>query len=230
MEDDIFQLDSLDADYFPWLKEKSKLIITLLEGEKILDVGCGNGNLIKLLSLTNKELVGSDFSETYLKKAKIKNPKITFFKGDLTDQSFWKKYENSFDTVICSEVIEHLKNDQNALEIIFSILKSNGTLIVTVPALNFLYSNFDKQIGHYRRYSKSTLSQIVKKSGFKIEKIRYWNFLGMFGWLFLFKFLKKDIRSVSNSFLSSTLGNWLKLEAKISMPLGQTIILKARKL
>ncbi len=229
MDEDLYQLDSLDTDYFPWLKEKSKILIQLVEGKKILEVGCGNGNLIKLFSQANKDLSGSDFSEDYLKKAKIKNPGIIFFRGDLTDQNFWKQYENSFDTVICSEVLEHLEHDKTALDIIFSILKPNGVVVITVPALAFLYSNFDTKVGHYRRYSKTSLTKIVKKSGFTVETSRYWNFLGMFGWFFLFKILKKDIKSVSNSFFSNVLGNWLKIESRISFPLGQTLVLKARK-
>lgn len=229
MNDDLYQLDLLDTNYFPWLKEKSKILIQLLEGKKILEVGCGNGNLLRLIPQTNKELFGSDFSEDYLKKAKAKNPKIKFFKGDLTDQTFWTQYNNSFDTVICSEVIEHLEKDTTALDIIFSILKPDGVLIITVPAFNFLYSDFDKKVGHYRRYSKTSLTKIAKDSGFKIEKIRYWNFLGMFGWFFLFKLLKKDIKAVSNSFFSTILSYWIKIESKISLPVGQTVILKARK-
>jgi len=51
----------------------------------------------------------------------------------------------------------------------------------------------------------------------------------MFGWFFLFKLLKKDIKAVSNSFFSTILSYWIKIESKISLPVGQTVILKARK-
>ena len=226
----MYHLDTLEKDYLPVLQEKCSLLIKMLEGKKILEVGCGTGNLLHLLSTNDFELSGTDYSNDYLIKARKKNPDIAFFQGDLTDIKSWEIYRNSYDSIICSEVLEHIKDDLTALRIILSLLKPNGVLIITVPALNSLYSKFDKNVGHYRRYSMKSVCNIVNQAGFVIEKTRYWNFLGMFGWLFLFRLLKQDIKKTSHQILGSILGNWLKLESKIIFPLGQTIVIKARKL
>lgn len=229
MDDDLYQLDILEKDYLPILQEKCNLLLKMLTGRKILEIGCGTGNLINLLSSKKFEFTGSDYSNDYLIYAKQKNPHIDFFQGDLTEPKSWKQYKNLFDSVICSEVLEHIEDDLTALKIAYSILKPDGTLIITVPAMNFLYSEFDKKIGHYRRYSKKSILKVVNEAGFVIKKARYWNFLGMFGWFFLFRLLKQDIKKTSNPMLGTILGNWLKIESKITFPIGQTIIIHAKK-
>lgn len=226
---DLYQLDILETDYLPVLKEKCKLFLKMLKGRKILEVGCGTGNLIKLLSSNNFELSGTDYSNDYIINAKKKNPNVDFFQGDLTDPAFWKKHESVYDSVICSEVLEHIEDDLTALRIVHSILKSDGTLIITVPAVGLLYSEFDKKIGHHRRYSMESASDVISQAGFIIEKARYWNFLGMFGWFILFRLLKQDIKKTSSPILGKILGSWLKIESKVAFPIGQTIMIHARK-
>lgn len=228
-DDDLFALDTLERDYLPVLERKCNIFNQMLEGKKILEVGCGTGNLLKLLTSTERELSGTDYSVEYLDKAKKKNPEMEFFQGDLTNINSWQHRKNSYDAVVCSEVLEHLKDESIALKIISSVLKPNGVLIVTVPALQILYSDLDKKIGHYRRYTIEEIVQIVSSAGFKVEKKRYWNFLGMFGWFLLFRVLKKSVKNTSSPILGTILGKWLGLESKIKFPLGQTIIIKARK-
>ena len=132
--------------------------------------------------------------------------------------------------MLCSEVLEHIEDDGLALTILNSLLKTNGTLVVTVPAFPLLLSKFDIKEGHVRRYTKNSISEIVTNAGFMIEEIRFWNVFGFFGWLLFFKILNRGFEESTNSFLSSLMGNFLKIESKIKFPFGQTIILKARKL
>ena len=228
--DDLYDLELLEQDYFPVLKKKSNLISSYLEGKKIIDIGCGNGNLLNFLKNKNLELFGTDYSKNYLIKARKKIPRCEFFQADLLNEKFWKNHSNQYDSIICSEVLEHLDDDLTALKNIHIILRKNGVLIITVPALMSLYSEFDKKIGHYRRYSINKISKTLQIAGFKIEKIHYWNFFGMFGWFILFKILKLNIKKTSSPILGKILGNLLSLESKINFPIGQTIIIKARKL
>ncbi len=224
------ELEILGTSFSTWLEEKTRLIASMLYGKKVLEVGCGTGNLIQFLSNMGFEITGSDHSNVYLSKAKEKNPDVKFFKADLLDKKMWINLRNLFDSVIASEVIEHIEDDLKSLKTIFTVLKPNGVLVLTVPAFNLLYSPLDKKIGHFRRYSKKSIRAVIEDAGFKVEKIRYWNLLGLFGWLLIFRILKKDLKSISKLSLTSILGKWLKVESAIPMPLGLTIFVKARKL
>lgn len=220
--------DILDSTYSEWLTEKTNLLSLLLEGKKIIEVGCGTGLLLQYLP-KELDLTGVDFSQGNLDKAKEKNSHVKFFKADLNDKNSWTEHANSYDSVLCSEVIEHIKDDKTALEILFSLVKPNGVLILTVPAFKLLLSGFDIKEGHYRRYSKKEISCLVEQSGFKIEESRYWNVFGFFGWLFFIKILNLNLKKSSNSLFASIMGKFLKIERRMKFPFGQTVIIKARK-
>ncbi len=221
--------DILDNTYSEWLSEKTNLLSSLLEGKKIIEVGCGSGLLLQYLH-KELDLTGADFSQGNLDKAQEKNPHVKFFKADLNDKNSWKEYANSYDSVLCSEVVEHIKDDKTALEILFSLLKPNGVLVLTVPAFKLLLSEFDIKEGHYRRYSKKEISLLVEQTGFTIEESRYWNVFGFIGWLFFIKILNLNLKRSSNSLFASIMGKFLKIEHKIKFPFGQTVIIKARKI
>ena len=212
-------------------EEKGNILCSLLEGKKILEAGCGTGSLFKYLIDKKFDVTGVDYSKTLLDIAREKNLPVKLFSADLRKKETWKQFESSFDSAISSEVIEHLEDDVLALEIIYYVLKPNGVIVVDTPAFNFLYSGNDKRIGHFRRYTKKSLKEILEKAGFKVEKIRYWNFIGFFGWLFYFKLLKKYYSFLDKkTWMGNFLGKFLKIESKITFPLGLTVLAKARKL
>ena len=86
----------------------------------------------------------------------------------------------SYDAVYSLNVIEHIEDDVGALESIKRILKKDGVLIIYVPAFNSLYSEMDKKVGHYRRYSKGELVEKLNVAGFKICEASYVDCLGYF--------------------------------------------------
>jgi 2-polyprenyl-3-methyl-5-hydroxy-6-metoxy-1,4-benzoquinol methylase len=220
--------DILDTQYSEWLEEKTLLLNSLLEGKKIIEVGCGSGLLLQYVP-KSFDITGVDFSQGNLDKAKEKNPHVSFFKADLNDKNDWVDYSEGFDTVLCSEVVEHIENDKTAMEILYSLVKPGGVLVLTVPAFNLLFSEFDRKEGHFRRYSKKQISSLIEHAGFRIEQCRYWNVMGFLGWFFFIKILNLNLKKSSNSVFSTIMGKFLKLERKTKFPLGQTIIVKARK-
>lgn len=177
------------------LKRRARRIILDLElknEEKIVDLGCGDGFYLYLLSrLPMKlQLTGFDCDQVVLENAR-KNlfPKnIKLIKGDLMQIPLKK---NTFIKAILTEVLEHVEDDKKALSEVYRILKPNGILVLTVPNYNFpflwdpinwvLQNLFGIHIGgigffagiwarHKRLYKKAELETLIKNAGFRIEK------------------------------------------------------------
>ena len=73
-------------------------------------------------------------------------------KNILIENKFTNKFEKKFDTIIYMSVLEHIEHDVSEINIALSKLESQGYLIILVPAHNYMYSQFDKEIGHFKRY------------------------------------------------------------------------------
>lgn len=205
----------LKADDFTY-----KTILGLIRRYKIkkkmiLDIGCGVGSVDFYLAEEGNRVVGIDISKNAINSAiktakvlkKMSNPK--FIVGDIEKLNF----KNKFDVVICSEVLEHLDDDENAVISIRDALKYHGILIASSPSTNAplyklgLLKNFDQEVGHVRRYSPESLRQLIQNNGFKIIYIkktegilRNFLFTNRIGG-FLLKLLKRRPFSILVSFV-----------------------------
>jgi 2-polyprenyl-3-methyl-5-hydroxy-6-metoxy-1,4-benzoquinol methylase len=88
------------------------------------------------------------------------------------------KSDLKFDSILYIDVIEHIEKDVEELRLATSFLKAGGYLIILVPAHQFLFSDFDKAIGHYRRYNKSMLQHAVG-SDLQLERLVYLDSMGI---------------------------------------------------
>lgn len=147
--------------------------------KKILDIGCGAGTVDFYLASQGHKVLGLDISERAVKTcgetAQALNLKdeLNFEKLNFPDE----RPSGVFDLVICSEILEHLKDDKKAVEAIFNLLRPGGVVIVSAPSENAplyrigLAKNFDKKVGHLRRYSPEELGILIRKAGFVIRQI-----------------------------------------------------------
>ena len=148
------------------------LIEEYIKGD-VAEVGPGNGALVKLYYKKAKLIHLFEPSKNLfinLKKKLKKNKKIFIYN---------KKFElrsNSYDTILYLDVLEHIKNDKLEITKAHKSLKKGGKLIINVPAFQHLYSKFDSDINHYRRYSKSEFIKITKH--FNILEIKYFDSIG----------------------------------------------------
>jgi glycosyltransferase involved in cell wall biosynthesis len=88
----------------------------------------------------------------------------------------------SVDSILCSNVLEHIENEQAALRNMHAVLKPGGRLVLVVPAGTWLHGSMDVVLGHYRRYSKKSLIALLSSRGFEVETVFSMNKPGVLGW------------------------------------------------
>lgn len=144
--------------------------------KSVLDVGCGVGTLAFYLAAKGSKVDGYDVSPRAIgiaeKYKKISGEKrINFYNKDVQKENFTNKY----DLVICTEVIEHLENDEKMLKTLYGLLREGGNLLLSTPSdnaplfkLGFL-RKFDLEVGHLRRYSLESLIVKIESAGFEVK-------------------------------------------------------------
>jgi SAM-dependent methyltransferase len=181
-------LDNLDdaANYAAWIFE---LIAPHLGGD-VLEVGAGHGTFTEILASTVSRVVTSDVSDRcvgILRDRFAANPSVEVIAGSI-DAAAGK---GPFDTAIMINVLEHIENDDEALRQLAGVLKPGGRAVLWVPAFSLLYSDFDRKIGHYRRYRRAGLRTQLTRAGYEVRDIRYVNPVGALAWLVIARLLRR---------------------------------------
>jgi SAM-dependent methyltransferase len=163
-------------------------------GKRILEVGCGTGNITGLLA-DRRRVLAVDVHAGYLESAKKRLGKRANLRFQKFDLRKGVRIFRSFhpDTIISVNVLEHIDQDEAFLKASFELLPPGGRFLVFVPAFQWLFGSMDLSYGHHRRYSKDSLNDKLKKAGFEIAYCRYLNLLGVLGWWLNGKILKRKI-------------------------------------
>ena len=215
----------------------NQMIASKVKGTSVLDIGCGNGFLLGLLS-KSKKVYGIEPNEDLIKLTNEINPKLRIYKGFAEEID--KFITNKVDSILMIDVLEHVKDDILQIKKIHNNLNGGGQFIVVVPAYQFLFGKRDKNNGHYRRYSKKDLIKKLSDNGFRIKFARYWNILGFFPYLFYEKILKKELntelrttkkKGLIKKLINKILNLWFKyVENNFNFGFGLTIICIAEKI
>ncbi|MEF3279771.1 MAG: class I SAM-dependent methyltransferase [Elusimicrobiota bacterium] len=229
----------IDLDNW-WFRSRNDIISYLLLSNfkdkkiKIIDIGCAGGSLLFYLKKKGFEnLYGMDNNKSIIGSKNFKNINIVL--GDALKTEFKNDF---FDVVISSDILEHIENDEKAIEETNRILKKGGIFIVFVPAFKFLWSYHDVINEHKRRYTKRDLVNIIEKHGFKILKASYWNF-SFFIPALLIRWFKGFFRIRSNDYykLPYLINKFIILILKfenfilrfINFPFGVSVFVVAKK-
>jgi 2-polyprenyl-3-methyl-5-hydroxy-6-metoxy-1,4-benzoquinol methylase len=166
----------------------------------VLEIGSGIGNISQYFLQNGMDICLSDLREEYCQLLHKKFDRNQFLLGiehmDLVDPDFDTKFSAHFGkykTIYALNVVEHIEDDAKAIENCWKLLQKNGNLIILVPAYNWLYNKFDEELGHYRRYTRKSLSKLFKNQEFKIIHRQYFNLAAMFGWFWYGKILGRKI-------------------------------------
>jgi glycosyltransferase involved in cell wall biosynthesis len=165
-------------------------------GDRVLEAGCGIGNFTELL-LDRRRLVCVDNDPLYVEMLNwrlghLEN--VRTLKLDLADAAAYAQVnDEAVDTIVCLNVLEHIKADEDVLRAYFDLLRPGGHAIILVPAHMWLYGPCDAAIGHERRYSQTELHTKMQSAGFEIVQLGEFNRLGVPGWWFNKRLGRRDI-------------------------------------
>ena len=218
-----------------WYTARRELIIQLIpkKVKTMFEIGTGTGKNLFEFKKRGILVEGLEIDKTAAEEAKKRNLKVHC--KPIEKFYFQKKY----DLVLMADVLEHLKNDEAILKKLSKAINKNGIIMLTVPAFQSLFSRHDELCHHYRRYNKKQLELILKKAGFEIEFISYWNFF-LFAPIAIIKLIKKSFGKTTESDMNDTpkainwvLKNILKLEnfiikQKIHLPFGISLVCIAK--
>ncbi|MGM0440872.1 MAG: class I SAM-dependent methyltransferase [Elusimicrobiota bacterium] len=182
------RLMALCSNYNNWLFKK---IEPFLSNTNVLEIGCGIGNLTQYLN-RNREVTAVDINEKYLKYMKLDFPDIELINCDISNPQILAKINTQFKSILCVNILEHIKQDERALANMYKLTEQKGNIIIIVPSHELLFGSIDENVGHCRRYEKKDLINKVNKAGFKIKHFQYFNRVGAFGWFLNSKIRKKQ--------------------------------------
>lgn len=149
----------------------------LKRGSKVLDVGCGAGALSLYIASQKCEVIGIDIAENAISAAKKSADSMSIKNVQFFAMDFPKKVpvgKDRFDMILCIEVLEHLIEEKLALKRIKELLSPGGIAIISVPSKNAplfrlgMATEFDKRVGHVRRYTSKELEDKCVSMGLTI--------------------------------------------------------------
>jgi 2-polyprenyl-3-methyl-5-hydroxy-6-metoxy-1,4-benzoquinol methylase len=170
-------LESEEHKYLLYIEYLSRLryvkkLLAPYKGQKVLDVGCGDGRFCFELGDVDVELFGADYSERAIAFARLLNTKATFFSDNIS--KLVKLYKASFDQIVCIETLEHIPPSEISgfISCLSSLIRENGTLILTVPS-----DLMPIESKHYQHFNPESLTaqlsshlDINSINGFSVKK------------------------------------------------------------
>jgi glycosyltransferase involved in cell wall biosynthesis len=199
-------------------------------GHRVLEVGAGTGLLTRFLS-SRERVLATELDPEYvdlLQRTFADTPNVEIRPLDLARLAENHIPRHHFDTVVCSNVLEHIEDDGAALGAMREVLVPGGRVILIVPALQALYGSIDRAIHHYRRYSREELTRKLEGAGLAVEHLSYFNMLGVPGWFLNARILKRQAVPGFQARLNDLLVPWLRFERRFGPPVGMSLLAVAR--
>ena len=224
---------SLAVNYYKWVLDEFRPFF----GKRFVEVGAGTGSFSKLLLQEKPENLNfvepsEMFEILKTNVALIKTEtKIEFHQSVFGDMRREMENGNKPDSIIYVNVLEHIEDDRNELKMIYETLEKGGKCFIFVPALQSLYGEFDRKIGHFRRYTKKEIEEKCKAAGFRIIKSKYFDLVGILPYWIKYKLLKSDSLESSAVTLYDKIAVPVirRFETILPMPIGKNILLIAEK-
>lgn len=204
------------ADAFrPWL------------GGTVLEVGAGSGTFAALLAESRLDALHAiePSAEMYpmLAARFADTPRVVTAQATLAE---WRSTNAArYDAIVYNNVLEHVEDDRAELACVREALAPGAALCLFVPALPWLMSDFDRSIGHYRRYTRRGLGDLLAAAGLSVERLHYVDLAGILPWLVSMRWLRGglDRRKVA-LYDGIAIPVVRRLEALMRPPIGRNLV------
>ena len=203
-------------------------------GRRVLEVGCGIGTMSERLLAAAEDVVAVEpnpYCAARTREALGSHPRFTMHECLLEECDRAELESHRFDTVYCSNVLEHIFDDVAALRLFKDVLVPGGKVLIFVPAVPAAYGPLDAELGHHRRYTKATLGKAFTDAGLPLRVLRYTNPIGLLGWMFNAHVTKSTAHSPAQVKIFDTLiAPWaLPLESLVPPPIGLSLVAVGQK-
>jgi glycosyltransferase involved in cell wall biosynthesis len=195
----------------------------------ILEVGAGIGNNLRAL-LHKEHVVATEPDLEYihlLRNAFMGQSNVEIQQWDVTCPA--PDSVVAADSILCSSVLEHIQNEQIALRNMRAVLKPSGRLVLVVPAGAWLYGSLDRELGHFRRYTKRDVEVLLSTAGFDVETVYSLNKPGVIGWWLNGKILRRKRLGKSQIKLFNALVPLFRLIDPLLPWIGLSLVVIAKR-
>jgi SAM-dependent methyltransferase len=223
--DPSIQADVLEAltearNYNAWITS----IMEPFLGDDPIELGSGLGDQAQLfLERGARRLTVSDLDTNRVAGLKLRfagDPRVAVRHLDLTAAP-----TGDHSAALTVNVLEHIEDDLEALRGGARLVRPGGAVVVFTPAFEFAMSRFDREIGHYRRYTKAKLRERFTEAGLRPEKVHYVNAPGLIAWVSMMRLLSRRPQAgrALRAWDSGVIPLTRRLESRIRPPFGQSV-------
>lgn len=223
----LLRMDSA-PNYNAWLGRKLRAHL----GQRVLEVGAGIGTITRQLEKGRELVLALEVDPFYVEKLKnlFKNkPHVKPILSGVESADWDKLKPYNIDSIVLSNVLEHIEDDGAAVANFKRVLVPGGRLVILVPALPQLFGTIDEAVGHFRRYTPETLRAVLEGQGFAVETLEWINLVGIPGWFMNGRVFKRRAVPPLQLKLYDTVSPLLaQLEDKLPIPVGMSLMAVAR--
>jgi SAM-dependent methyltransferase len=192
-------------------------------GQRLLNIGCGSGEYNRVaVGLGLSVLACEPDSAAFEVAARSCPPECEVRQCGALDLN---PARDTADFIVMHDVLEHIEDDERAVAHLARLLRPGGRMILSVPALGWLFGRHDELLGHYRRYNRRTLSRVLEPH-FSLQTLRYFGVSFIPACLYYSVLTRKPypVQQAATGRTGALLRAVCELEKKLTPPLGTSLI------
>jgi SAM-dependent methyltransferase len=196
---------------------------------RVLEVGAGIGTFTSHMALVAEHVTALEpnrYCFERLTRDTVHLPNVSRYELPVEEFHATVARNRTFDTIVCMNVLEHIRDDAAVLREFRSLISPGGRLVLLIPAIPLAFGEIDRRLGHYRRYTKRGVRALFSSTGWRDVQLRYFNVVGLLGWLWNTKVLVKHAQSDHQIrlFDRAIVPVLSRIESAMPVPVGQSLL------